>query len=595
MAMRTLALLTLLIVGGISARGEAAPTAPAPGVAAAASSEVMNFALLDHQGRLHELRRMGGKAVVLFFTANGCPVVRQNVRKFKALNEQFASQGVTFLLVNSSPGDTREEISKEARELGVWHLPVLKDDTQGVARHLGIRRTAEIVALSTKDWTPFYRGALDDQMVEGAQKPAAEERYLEKALASFLNNTPILTAKTVARGCLIHFDGGEGPDNAPVSYSQAVAPILLSKCVHCHSAGNVGSWAMSGHRKVKSMSSMIEETVLTRRMPPWDADPHVGRFRNDKSLTVAEAQTLLRWIHQGSPRGEGVDPLEGHQVAAAAEWPLGKPDIILRLPKPESIPASGVLDYRHIEVKAGNEKEAWLGAIWVKPGNLKVVHHVIGRLKEGGRKDAVGQGEMLVGWAPGTTQGWFPTNTGKYIPAQARFDLEMHYTPNGTEQTDQTEVGLYLLPEKPAARFEAVPLIDFTFEIPPGDPDSRTQALYCFKRGATLYSLTPHMHLRGKWMKFEALHPNGKRELLCSVPRYDFNWQQTYELDKPRRIAPGTWVMISGGYDNSAQNPANPDPKKTVHWGEQSFDEMFLGWYNVAWDPEVPKQTAALK
>ena len=283
--MKTLALLTLLMVGGISARAEAAPAAPAPGLAAAPASEVMNFALLDHQGRLHELRRSGGKAVVLFFTANGCPVVRQNVRKFKGLKEQFASQGVTFLFVNSSPGDTRDEISKEARELGVWHLPVLKDDSQGVARHLGIRRTAEIVALSTKDWTPFYRGALDDQMVEGAQKPAAEEHYLEKALTSFLNNTPVLTAKTVARGCLIHFDGGEGPDDAPVSYSQAVAPILLSKCVHCHSAGNVGSWAMSGHRKVKSMSSMIEETLLARRMPPWDADPHVGRFQNDKSLT----------------------------------------------------------------------------------------------------------------------------------------------------------------------------------------------------------------------------------------------------------------------------------------------------------------------
>ena len=262
----------------------------------------MNFALLDHQGRLLELRRTGGRAVVLFFTANGCPVVRQNVRKFKALSERFSSQGVTFLLVNSSPGDTREEISKESRELGIWHFPVLKDDSQGVARHLGVRRTAEIVAISTKDWTPFYHGALDDQMVEGSQKPAAEEHYLEKALASFLSNAPVQTGKTVARGCLIQFDGGEGPADASVSYSQTVAPILLSKCVQCHSSGNVGSWAMSGHRKVKSMSSMIEETLLTRRMPPWDADPHVGRFQNDQSLSVAEAQTLLRWIHQGSPR-----------------------------------------------------------------------------------------------------------------------------------------------------------------------------------------------------------------------------------------------------------------------------------------------------
>lgn len=570
-------------------------TSPAPATKSNASSEVLNFALIDQHGKLHELRRTGGRAVVLFFTANGCPVVRQNARKLKALSKQFSSEGVTVFMVNSATGDTRAEILKEAGELGIWHLPILKDDTQGLARHLGVKRTAEVIALSTKDWTPFYRGALDDQMVEGAQKPQVGEAYLANALEDFLKGSPIRVAKTVARGCVIQYDGGEGPDGAPVSYSQAIAPILLSKCVGCHSSGNVGSWAMSGHRKVKSMSAMIEETILSRRMPPWDADPQVGHFQNDCGLSVAEAQTLLRWIHQGAPRGEGPDPLEGRPTDVASDWPLGKPDIILRLPKPETIPATGVLDYRHIEVPAGNEKEAWVGAVWAKPGNLKVVHHVIARLKEGGRKDALGQGEMFVGWAPGTTQGWFPTNSGKYLPARARFDLEMHYTANGTEQTDQTEIGIYLLPEKPASRFEAVPLADVTFEIPPGDPDSRTQALYCFKKPATLHSLTPHMHLRGKWMKFEALFPDGKRETLCSVPRYDFNWQRTYILNEPRKIPAGTWVMITGGYDNSGLNPANPDPKKTVHWGDQSFDEMFLGWYNVTWDLAAPKQTAALK
>jgi hypothetical protein len=349
---------------------------------------------------------------------------------------------------------------------------------------------------------------------------------------------------------------------------------------------------MSSYRKVKSRASMIEEVLLARRMPPWDADPHIGKFSNDAALSVGEKQTLLRWIQQGAPRGDGEDPLESTKTPAPADWPLGPPDLVLRLPEEESIPATGVLNYRHREVLAGNTNESWVGGIWIKPGNRKVLHHVIARLKEGGVTDHLGEREMFAGWAPGTTQGWLPKGTGKRLPANAKFDFELHYTPTGAPQTDQTEIGLYLLPSRPAARFESVPVVNTSFEIKPGDPDSQVSAMHCFTRGAILHSMTPHMHLRGRWMKFEALFPDGKREVLCSVPRYDFNWQFTYVLDKPRHIPPGTWVMLSGGYDNSATNPANPDPKKAVHWGDQTFNEMFLGWYNVAWETEPSAQAS---
>ena len=559
----------------------------------AAPTEVLNFALLDQRGRLHELRRAGGRAVVLFFTANECPIARQSATKLKALREQFSGRGVEVLMVNSSPADDRASISKEMSELEAWHLPVLKDDTQGVARHLGVKRTGVVIAISTKDWTVFYRGAIDDQMVEGAQKPEPTERYLEQALNEFLDGKTITTAKTVARGCVIHFDGGEGPDAAPVSYAKDVAPILERKCVSCHSTGNIGSWSMSSHRKVKGMASMIEEVLLTRRMPPWDADPAIGKFANDQSLSVPEAQTLLRWVNQGARRGEGEDPLTAIKAKPTPDWPFGQPDIILRLPNVEQIPATGVQNYRHIEVLAGNTNEGWVGGVWVKPGNNKVVHHVIARIKNGGQKDHLGEREMFVGWAPGATQGRYPQDSGKFLPANAKFDFEMHYTPNGAPQTDQTEIGLYLLKEKPLLRYESVPVVNATFEIPPGEAEAQAQAMYGFKRGATLHSVTPHMHLRGRTMKFEALHPNGRREKICSIPRYDFNWQLTYVLEKPKKILPGTWAVLTGSWDNSARNPANPDPKKTVHWGDQSFDEMFLGWYNVTWDPEPAKQTAA--
>jgi len=254
-----------------------------------------------------------------------------------------------------------------------------------------------------------------------------------------------------------------------------------------------------------------------------------------------------------------------------------------------------VLDYRHIEVRAGNSNAAWVGAVYVKPGNRKVVHHIIGRIKEGGQRDHLGENELFVGWAPGATQAPFPDGSGKFLPPNARFDLELHYTTCGSAQPDASEIGLYLLKDRPKRRFESVPVVNFQFEIAPGDPNSQAQAFHCFTQDALLHGVTPHMHLRGRWMKFDVLRPDGRRETVASIPRYDFNWQHSYNLPKPQLLRAGTWVQLSGGFDNSSRNPANPDPKKAVHWGEQSWDEMFLGWYNVTWDlpPETQSGGAA--
>jgi len=562
-----------------------------PLASAEEAREVPNFLLLDYKGKAYEFHRAEGHAVVLFFTGNGCPIARQSIPKLRELRKKFGEQGVTFWMVNSYAQDDRESIRKEAEQFKAGSVPILMDQSQALAIGLGVQRTCEAIAINTKDRSVFYRGGIDDQLSEGAKKPAPTARYLETALTEFLGGKKISQAAAPVHGCLIAFEKVTEESGGSISYAKQIAPILQNKCVSCHSEGNIGPFAMSSYRKVKNKARMIEEVVAAKRMPPWHADPHYGKFENDRSLTGLETQTLLRWVQQGAPRGEGNDPLE-IVAAPAPDWPLGKPDYIVKLPTPEEIPATGVLDYRHILVKSPVPQDTWLAAVDVRPGNRKVVHHVIARMQfKGARDDGSGRGASLVGWAPGATPARFPSGTGKFIAADAMLDLEMHYTTMGSAQTDQTEIGLYVLPAKPALAIEDRAALNTDFSIPPGEADARTFGVHGFKRDSLIYGLSPHMHLRGSWMKYEALYPDGNRETLLSVPRYDFNWQTTYRFATPKRVPKGTWLLCTGGFDNSSHNPSNPDPAKRIKWGDQSWDEMFIGFFQAS---DVPKEAPAL-
>lgn len=578
-----LALLSVLPTGAGAAANEPAPLPPS---APTVTGEAINFALLDQHGRLHELRRTSARVVVLFFTGNGCPIARQNLGKLRALQQRYDDRGVVVWLVNSNAQDDRESIRQEARQFGSEPLPVLMDDTQGVARYFGVQRTCETIAIRCTDWHVVYQGAVDNQFVEGAARPWPTERFLETALDEILAGKTVANPRTTARGCLIDFEL-ESADG-PVSYVRDVAPILLRKCAVCHRLNDVGSWVMSEYRKVKGMSAMMREVILARRMPPWDADPQFGTFSNDRSLTVAEARTLLRWIELGAPRSDGPDPLPAG-VRPAPDWPLGTPDQILRIPRPEQIPASGVIDLRHQFLDPGFTNDVWLGGLDVRPGNRQVLHHVTLRTIYPGQTvaDPVG----FAGWNPGHTRRRFPPGTGKLLRKGVRLHVDLHYTPIGTPQSDQTEIGLYLLSGPPRLPIEGRAVWDTSLSIPPGEADYRIVAIDGFDRDTLIYDLRPHMHWRGAWFKFELLLPTGVRETLLSVPRYDFNWQTTYLLAEPRRIPAGSWMVCSAGYDNSNRNPANPDSTRRLHWGEQSADEMFIGHFDAG--PAPPAEPGA--
>jgi len=326
--------------------------------------------------------------------------------------------------------------------------------------------------------------------------------------------------------------------------------------------------------------------VLARRMPPWQPDRLHGKFEHDSNLTVEEARTLLRWIEQGAPRGEGEDPLAQAKVVHE-EWPLGAPDAIVQLPNVETIPATGVFEYRHIKVKVPFEEDVWVKGVVARPDNKRVVHHIIVRVREPGQREDNPDDAFLIGWAPGSPDMFFPTNTGKKIKKGSMLDFEMHYTASGREETDQSKIALYLTKEKPELVLKTHAAYNFDIDLPPGAESVEASATYVFKNESMLYDLSPHMHLRGAWFKFEALYPNGRKETLLSVPHYDFAWQHNYRLKEPKKMPAGTWILCTGGYNNSASNPYNPDPKARVRWGDQSFDEMFIGFMDIA---ELPKE-----
>jgi peroxiredoxin len=551
------------------------------------ADEVLNFALLDQKGRPWELKRADAKVVVLFVAGNGCPIVRQSISKLRALRSKFSEKGVVFWMLNANLQDTRDEIAAEAEAYRVGSVPVLKDEFQLVAHTLGITRTAEAIAINTADWTILYRGAIDDQLTEGAKKPEPTAHYLATALTEFLAGKPVTTGKTSVRGCLIEFDRSSKENATLVSYEREIAPLLRAKCVSCHSPGNIGPFAMSSHKKVKGWSEMIKEVVLARRMPPWHADPHYGKFSNDRSLTPGEATTLVHWIDQGSPRGEGEDLLVS-AMPGPEPWELGKPDFIVPLPRPQQIKSTGVMQYIYVDADYELPQDAWLRASVVRPDNRKVVHHVIVRVKyPEGAKGKPEEEVFLTSWAPGNTSPECPPGTGKFLPKGSRFNFELHYNTTGKPEIDKSELGLYLAKEQPKMVLETRATEDRDFVILPNDPDSRTHCVYGFKRESLIYDLIPHMHLRGSWFKYEALYPDGRREILLSVPRYDFNWQTEYRLAQPKRVPAGTWLLCSGGFDNSARNPNNPDPSKRVKHGLQSFEEMFMGFMNVAELPDA--------
>ncbi len=556
---------------------------------------VEDFGLMDHQGGFRQLsyhwKDSQVRAIVLFTHGVGCPLVRKRYEQLHQLAESYASKGVAVWMLNASAQDSYQDLQAEASEFEL-SLPILDDDTQEVARALGINRTAEAILIDTASMEMVFRGPIDDRLSYEAAKPVASQSYLTDALEALLAGREITLAQVDAPGCQIHFPAWEAHQRHPVDYARDIAPLLQEKCVRCHINGGIGPFALSSFDKVQGWSDMIQEVVLTGRMPPWQADPHQGQFTGDLSLSVQEKQDLLHWIDQGALRGEGEhDPLAAID-SASEDWHLGMPDHVVSIPA-QSVPAEGIVDYRYLTMAFPFEEDTWITGADVLPGDRQALHHVIAFIlpPEGeGRRYR----RWLTGYAPGVKASLFPADTGILIRQGERLLLELHYTAYGKAVEDQTQLGLYVSKVARKHRLETGIFIDQSIQIPPHDrafPWSRSESI---KKDIILYSMNPHMHFRGKAMRFELEHPDGSRETLVSVPRYNFNWQHTYVLEKPLRVAAGSQLHLHALWDNSERNPSNPDPSAQVAWGEQSFQEMFFGTYQYVLDRGQPTTSRQL-
>ena len=556
------------------------------------SSKVENFQLLDQNGASRELHRQNhSKAVVLFVTGNGCPIARQTAPTLQALEKEFGPKGIQFWMINGNAQDDRESIQKEAAEFSI-QLPILVDRGQWVSEMLGATRTGEAIMVTTTNWNIFYRGAVDDRLGYGTQKSEPSHFYLSNALNAFLVGNPAPEAQTEFKGCAIQFE--KTTDSKAPVYTREVAPLLKQHCVGCHSTGHIGPFAMTNYEKVKGWAAMTREVLLEQRMPPWPGDREIGQWKGHRALSLGETKTLLRWIAAGAPRGEGPDLLASLASAPPPDWPLGKPDYILSMPKPFSVPATGVIPYQYFEVENPIQEDAWLRAAVVKPGNAKVLHHALifvkypEHLKSIEPRQNGGTAGYFTGFVPGAEAVPFPEGTGKYLPKVTRIIFQIHYSPTGKAETDLTELGLYLLQSKPEWELRTRAATQTELLITPGERVHKTKATYTFRKEAVLHSLSPHMHVRGTSFKYDLVYPGGKTETILSVPRWDFNWQTLYRFSDPKKVPAGTELICSGTFDNSATNPSNPNPKQWVIFGEQTTDEMFIGYYDIAVRPMEP-------
>jgi hypothetical protein len=380
----------------------------------------------------------------------------------------------------------------------------------------------------------------------------------------------------------------------PVTFTKHVAPILYSRCASCHRPSQMAPMSLLSYEETRPWAKAIRQRVVRREMPPWFADPAHGRFANDPSLPQAEIDTIAAWVDAGAPKGDEKD-LPPMPVFTEG-WSIGEPDLVLAIPE-YNVPADGVVPYLYFTVPTNFTEDRWIAGLEIRPGNRQVVHHVIVSVLDPGREPPP-QGStrggvdvvrnQLAGTTPNKPGLMYPPGMGKLVKAGSSLVFQMHYTAIGKPVTDRTSIGLRFAKTPPAKQIRTGLALNNRFVLPPGDANHEVRSAVTIAEDIHLISLTPHMHFRGRDFTYTAVYPDGRSEIVLRVPKYDFNWQLGYVLETPLALPKGTKIECVAHFDNSSRNPHNPDPKAEVRWGDQTWEEMMIGFYTFTRDGEEP-------
>ena len=547
-----------------------------------------NFELKDLDGKpraLSDLR--AARLVVLAWTEPGCPVAMLYGPRVAALAGTYESRGVRFLGVVSGPQVDVEEAKAAAKGAGVA-FPVLRDEDGALAQRLGVETTTAVVVLD-ENRRVRYRGAVDDQYGVGGRKPQPTKRFLEDALEDLLAGRSPSVATTAAPGCPLDPPAKVTVPSAGVTWNGGVGAIVQKRCAGCHREGEAAPFPLVTFADAKKRTATMRDAVTAGRMPPWHALGPAGVvWSNDRRLTPVEKDALLGWLGGGAPEGKGPAPVAPGPTTADG-WEIGKPDAVFTFERPEDVPAEGVVPYRFVEVATNFEQDRWFDAVEVRPGAPQVVHHVLVAVSPGGRARRAAfapTNGFLAAMVPGGRSQRYPEGTAKRLPAHARLLFQMHYTPNGTAASDATSIGFHFLKSPPRQEVHTAGAFNAVFRIPPGEGDWEVKAMLPVLWDTHALAFMPHMHVRGKSFKYSYKVPGGAETTLCEVPAYDFNWQTPYRLKTPVAVPKGTLFLATARFDNSEKNPYNPDPKAEVHWGDQTWDEMMIGYVDYVRDDE---------
>lgn len=555
----------------------------APSLSAASVSD---FGLIDHRGEFHQLSRYAHQdAVVIYMYSADCRTSAAELVRLAALKERFADESVTFLILTADRDATREGLAELAQNKG-FDIPVLIDESQLVTQALGFRRGSEVLVVEPRRMQRLYQGAFDSEDGKIAMSGhSPDDVYLGSVLTAVLRGSPVPDSVPATRGERLELDFLAALPGSEISYVDQVVPILKERCVDCHRDNGKAPWAMDSHRMVRGWSAMINETLLTRRMPPGQIDhKDIERFVDVHHITDQEMATLVQWINAGALKDAQHDPLTEIEPKAS-EWALGEPDMVIDFP-PQEIPATGVIDYVFVPVEIGLTEDKWVNAYEFNIDNQAALHHVIAYTQNSRqqRQNASRGGSRtnFGGYAPGREYVVFDDDTGILLQRDMRFMIQFHYTTIGRELLDRTSIGLYFSDEPPGRQLIRTAVMDGEFVIPPGARDHQVTGVANIENDSYLYSFAPHMHYRGKRVKFTARYPDGSSEELLSIPNFQHNWQMVYRLREPKLLPGGTQIVAEGSFDNSALNPLNPDPTQEVRWGDQVWDEMFITWMRVS-------------